>query len=142
MEPLEQQMSELREKVLEKVENHLRDYPIGERYFGQLAADQTYIVERLRSGGKSSPATYYKILRFIEEREDLAKNFAKEVLEYLERAGCEGPERRQFGTKVCGSSHLVAKLEAGRLPSIEVMRRVKRYLVRNPVEGTKSAAET
>lgn len=69
MGPLEQEMANLRERVLKRLDNHFKNYPIGERYFGQVAVKQTYIVERLRNGGRSKPETYYKLLAFMDERE-------------------------------------------------------------------------
>ena len=69
----------------------------------------------------------------------LMGRFAQDVLDYLEATGRAQNGRTYFGAKAANNPHLVQRLEAGNLPSLEVMLRVWEYMENNPPSGGVSA---
>lgn len=73
--------------------------------------------------------SYVKISKEIEAQ---TESFAADVFQYLEDTGRSERGRSYFGTLACGNPNLVSRLEAGKLPGLEVMLQVRTYMEKNP----------
>ena len=63
-----------------------------------------------------------------------AENFKTEVFDYLEKTGRSHKGRGYFGTVSCGNPNLIARMERGEMPGLEVMLRVWVHMEEWPVE--------
>lgn len=66
------------------------------------------------------------------ELEKRAERFASDVFEYLEKTGRAERGRSYFGVLACNNPALVARLEKGNLPGLEVMLKVWEFMENNP----------
>lgn len=67
-----------------------------------------------------------------KELQAQSETFAEDVLQYLIAIGRADHGRSYFGTLSCGNPNLVKRLEAGKLPSLEVMIKVRLFMECNP----------
>lgn len=74
------------------------------------------------------------------ELEKRAANFADDVLDYLIKTGRAERGRSYFGVLACGNPALVARLEGGSLPGLEVMLRVWEFMENNPAPDKRNAS--
>ncbi|UWQ77375.1 hypothetical protein [Leisingera sp. M658] len=72
----------------------------------------------------------YSIIR--AELKRLRKSFAQDVFKYLDATGRTDVGRSYFGSKAANNPKLVARLEAGQSPGLEVMLRVWEFMDDNP----------
>lgn len=77
MGPLEQEARRHCKRVLARIERHIRDFPVGETYFGKVAASNPYAVRSLREGRILSPDTLDRLMEFIATREARLKESAE-----------------------------------------------------------------
>jgi hypothetical protein len=73
--------------------------------------------------------------------EDRSRTFARDVFEYLEKTGRSKRGRAYFGVLACNNPNLVERLEAGKLPGLEVMLRVWAYMEQHPPTTCDAGAE-
>ncbi|WP_215970023.1 hypothetical protein [Shimia thalassica] len=62
-------MKQLCAQVLKEISEHLERHPMGEFYFGKLAASNPLLLQKLREGKVVTPATLDKARFFVRERE-------------------------------------------------------------------------
>lgn len=61
-----------------------------------------------------------------------AERFSQDVFDYLEKTGRKTRGRSYFGSQAANNPNLVARLEAGKPPTLEVMLQVWAYMEANP----------
>jgi hypothetical protein len=81
MGPIEQEVRERCAQVLKRVEQHLKDFPVGETYFGKIAASNPYALRSLREGRILTPETLDKLSAYVDLREERQRNAAGEAAE-------------------------------------------------------------
>lgn len=74
-----EQMKAHCQKCLSRIEQHLKDYPCGETYFGTQAGGGPYVIKNLREGVIIRPETIDSIYRYIQARECRLRRTASEA---------------------------------------------------------------